>query len=234
MARSERLRLTQVRAACRLVGECRELGDDSLMWQRHLLTESARLIAAQVGLGGCKQGMRSQSATFGPLEMISVWWGRPADERLWLCFVSEFPARGRPGIRLGRPRERPVVQTWTREQVVGEREWYSSAMFNDYMLKANIDLGIVSWHLLNGSMTHAVSYHLAIGERKFTQRERRLVRFMHPEVGRLIGNALAGPHGAGRSALSPRLRETLDCLLEGESEKQAARRMGVRFFTAHE
>lgn len=234
MPRSERLRLNDVRTACRLVGECRELGDDSLTWQRHLLTESAKFIGAQVGLGGCEQGMRSKEATFGPLETISVGWGCPADEQVYLRFLSDFPHENDPLFRLGRPRERPVVQTWSREQVVGAREWYASAMFNDYMRKANIDLGIVSWHLLDGSMTHAVSYHQAIGDRRFSQRERRLVRFLHQEVGRLIGNALAGPWTANRSALSPRLRETLDFLLEGDSEKQAARRMGVRFSTAHE
>src|SRR5262249_46211201 len=43
MSRSAALRAADVRAVFRLVGECRELGDDALAWQRHLVAGVARL-----------------------------------------------------------------------------------------------------------------------------------------------------------------------------------------------
>ena len=66
MPRSEWLRLKDVRAVYRLVGECRELGDDSMTWQRRLLTELTKLVGGQVGLGGCEGGLRSHSKGLAP------------------------------------------------------------------------------------------------------------------------------------------------------------------------
>jgi DNA-binding CsgD family transcriptional regulator len=52
---------------------------------------------------------------------------------------------------------------------------------------------------------------------------------------------LSGPvdrHGLGRESelagLSPRLRQTLECLLEGDGEKQAASRLGLTRPTVHQ
>ena len=234
MPRSERLKLKDVRAVYRLVGECRELGDDSLTWQRHLLAELAKLIGGQVGIGGCEAGLRSPYEAFAPFEHTSTGWGCAADERLWLRFMQEYPHKTDSVFQLGGPKDGPTVQTWRREQVVSSRVWYASAFFNDYMRKANIDLGIVSWYILDKATTHAISIHPAIGAKKFTRRECRMVGLLHRETGRLIGGALAGHAQPGSSDLPPRIREALECLLEGDSEKRVARRMGLSPLTVHE
>jgi hypothetical protein len=52
MGKSQRLRLSEVRSAYRLVGECRELGADASEWRRHLLVGVNRLIDTRVGIGG--------------------------------------------------------------------------------------------------------------------------------------------------------------------------------------
>jgi hypothetical protein len=48
MGRSNRLRLSDVRAAFRLVGECRDLGADSAAWRRHMSEGLRRLAGARV------------------------------------------------------------------------------------------------------------------------------------------------------------------------------------------
>src|SRR5262249_44181120 len=48
--KSERLRLSEVRAVFRLVGECRELGADHLAWRGHLAARLGSLVGGQAGM----------------------------------------------------------------------------------------------------------------------------------------------------------------------------------------
>jgi hypothetical protein len=52
MARSNRLGLSEVRAALRLVGECRDLGRDARAWVTHALRGVRHLFRSKVVLGG--------------------------------------------------------------------------------------------------------------------------------------------------------------------------------------
>ena len=58
--------------------------------------------------------------------------------------------------------------------------------------------------------------------------------FFHEELGRLIGHALVSATEPSSERLSPRLRQTLACLLEGDSEKQVAARLGLSHATTHQ
>jgi DNA-binding NarL/FixJ family response regulator len=72
----------------------------------------------------------------------------------------------------------------------------------------------------------------ALGQERFGAWERRLVRLFHRELSHHVGTSLARvgppPH------LTSRLHETLRCLLEGDSEKQAALRLGLSTLTVHQ
>jgi hypothetical protein len=48
MSKSAHLRIVDVRAIVRLVGECRDLGDDPSAWRQHLLRTVAGLTGAVV------------------------------------------------------------------------------------------------------------------------------------------------------------------------------------------
>jgi Bacterial regulatory proteins, luxR family len=79
-----------------------------------------------------------------------------------------------------------------------------------------------------------VALHRARGEREFSPREQRLLRFFHEELGALIGRSLVSDTEPHPAKLSPRLRQTLVCLLEGDSEKQVASRLGLSQATTHQ
>ena len=49
----------------------------------------------------------------------------------------------------------------------------------------------------------------------------------------LIGTALASVHEPHLADLTPRQRQVLACLLEGDSEKQVAARLGIGIGTVH-
>ena len=94
---------------------------------------------------------------------------------------------------------------------------------------------LVSPHRLPDGSLHMLTLHRAAGERDFSPRERRLLLLAHAEVGRLIGPVLVrldDPFSPTR--LPPRVRETLSCLLDGDSEKQAAARMNLSRETVHQ
>ena len=74
----------------------------------------------------------------------------------------------------------------------------------------------------------------ALGERDFSPWEQRLLSFFHAELGPLIGRALVSATEPSPVKLSPRLRQTLAYLLEGDSEKQVADRLGLSHATTHQ
>jgi DNA-binding NarL/FixJ family response regulator len=77
-----------------------------------------------------------------------------------------------------------------------------------------------------------IGLHRAVGERGFASREQRLLHICHDELGRLTGTVLA--RNLERAGLSPRLLQTLDCLLDGDSEKQIATRLSLSLPTVHQ
>ena len=65
------------------------------------------------------------------------------------------------------------------------------------------------------------------------RRDSKLVYLLQLELARHLGRSLATSRDPV-SRLSPRLRETLDCLLDGDGEKQAALRLGISVATIRE
>ena len=61
-----------------------------------------------------------------------------------------------------------------------------------------------------------------------------LVAEAHAAVVPLIGGPLAGFADPSPADLSPRARQVLRCLLEGDSDKEAAARLGISRFTVNE
>ncbi len=56
---------------------------------------------------------------------------------------------------------------------------------------------------------------------------------MH-ELSRYVGTALSLEVGGAFDQLPSRVRQTLECLLEGDSEKQVAKRLGLSQHTVHQ
>jgi DNA-binding NarL/FixJ family response regulator len=82
--------------------------------------------------------------------------------------------------------------------------------------------------------TSVIALNRALGDRDFSPRERRQLNFFHAELGRLMGGPLVRTNEASVAQLSPRLEQTLACLLEGDSEKQVAARLGLSHTTVHQ
>lgn len=232
MGKSDLLRVQDVRDAYRLIGECRDLGSDPALWHRRMLEGLCRLVGAPQGTGG-------EGRWLGPPNIVvatsAFEFGMPRNVReMYAAYLRELGPGGDPIFRaLWRRRGR--LLTVTRRQVVSDAAWYRSITYDRYFQPAGIDHGLVSVYPVgaDGSV-QVIALQRAIGERDFSPRQRRLAGFFHAELGPLIGRTLASDTELCPSDLSPRLRQTLASLLEGDSEKQMAARLGLSPATTHQ
>jgi DNA-binding CsgD family transcriptional regulator len=232
MASSGRLRLGDVRAALRLVGECRDLGYDPALWGRHLHGTLCRLTGTRVGVGGelrtPGRGAAGEIVTLidsglGPAERIAI-----AD------FVRHRGFGAHPvGTVLDGWAGRVAVRT--RRQLVPDRAWYQSLCYEVFHRPLERDHCLVSPHRLPDGSLNLITLHRNAGERDFSPRERRLLLLAHTEIGQLMGPVLVradDTHSPTR--LPPRVRDVLNCLLDGDSEKQVATRLRLSRETVHQ
>jgi DNA-binding CsgD family transcriptional regulator len=238
MGQSHKLRLRDVRAIFRLIGECRELGIDATLWRRHMLTELLRLTGGQVAMGGPTR-MRDNFASSQPLPVTDVGWDGPRERGIFQQYMHDRmhlrdPAITRFGAQLATLPAGLKSLTRSRRQLADDRAWYASAAFSEYLRPSGADDGLMSVVLVAGGQAHAIALFRPPGQRRITARDRRLLHLFHTELAPHLATDLAPPGNDPVSTLSPRLRDVLACLLEGDSEQQVAARLGLTRDTTHQ
>jgi DNA-binding CsgD family transcriptional regulator len=222
---------SELRQLLRLAGELRELPQGSAQQRRHALAGLAQVVGAQVGL--CVDCTMPRAG--GPLRLVSavdVGWCGEKEQAVFATYLREGQPRSLdPTLpRMARDLARVKRMTRTRDQLVGDREWYRSEHVNELRRVARVDSFIYTGELVSpGGDSLAVTLHRPWGARPFSERERRIVEVFHEEAG-----AFLRPPPPVASDLAPRLRATLDALAAGLSEKQAAARLGISAHTVHE
>lgn len=238
MGASNRLRLREVRAAYRLVGECLELGADSYAWRERWFEGTSELVGAVAAIGGEMEGFFHEPA-YRILQMLYTGLdatGRRDHQR----YMAE---EGHSTI--DQPLEAWVqahdaVGTHSHEQLIAPDAWRCSALFNDFFRPTRIDDRMLSGsryppaEVGSPRTYNTITLYRALGDKPFSARQRRLVHLIHQELRRLIGSRLATARNPSPSELSPRLQQVLQCLLEGDSEKQVALRLGLSRTTVHD
>jgi DNA-binding CsgD family transcriptional regulator len=233
MGHSQRLRLRDLRDAYRLAGACREVGGDPVQWRQVMLQGVCRLVDAPLAMGG-------EGRWAGPVRRFEYVWGPlplgPFDPKGLRFFAQHSRTLAENDPMFGPlSRIRAALVTRTRQQLVEDREWYRCPLCATVREALSFDHAIFSGFGVAGpDEVNLISLGRAPGDRPFSDRERRLLHVFHHEIGPLVGNRLArGRNGAARP-LSPRLRQTLDRLLEGDGQKQIARRLGLSVPTVHQ
>jgi DNA-binding CsgD family transcriptional regulator len=232
MRKSDLLRVRDVRDAYRLIGECRDFGSDPALWQMHMFAGLCHLVGAKSAAGGEGFWIRPTQA-IRPLSSFA--YGQDTRHReLYAAFLREIKPEG-DAILCALADVPGRVLTRTRSAVVSDRHWYRSADFNDYRKPAGINHCLASvFEISQDGAIAVITLHRGIGERDFSPREVRLLEFFHEELGRLVGRQLVSATEPAADQLPRRLRQTLVCLVEGDSEKQAAARLGLSPTTVHE
>ncbi len=243
-----------MREVVRIVGECRELGADPGAWHAHATRRLCDLTGSQVGIAANLRDFEPGADPKG-LSLFRFGWHDTAAEQAWNEYASTVPARRTPEYARLVGFEGPLV-TRTRRQLWDDLTWYRSQTFNDHHRVSGIDHYIFSIARVghrsapalparNGASSAAsdkrprplyntIWLHRPVGEAAYTRREWWLVHSVHAELSTLVGTALAAADAPTISGLTRRQRQTLDALLDGDSEKQIAARLGLSRATVHE
>jgi DNA-binding CsgD family transcriptional regulator len=226
------LRLQDVRSAFRVIGDCRDAGDDTSQWQELAMQALTRLVGAVAVAGGEGYWHRPLKPP-APVSAYSV--GLDASGQILLStYMRAFGTHADPVFR-GLQDKSGRLETVRRGELVPDRDWYRAPTFVHFLRPAGLDHSLTSiYQRPRGDAISVFRIARAKGDRDFTDRERGLAAFFHYELGRLIGRSLASVLDSDLEPLPPRLRETLAYLLDGDSEKQVAMRMGLSHATVHQ
>lgn len=225
------LRSQDVRDADELIGQCRELGGEPSLWRRHMFRGLARLLGVLLVAGG----EALVAAAGQPIEPVSVY--GESDDSNALDILAAYHRKdgpaGDPILRALAARRAPGLAL-PRRALVPDAIWYRSASFEEFRRPAGIDHTAMSIVPVSARAISGISLHGVLGEREITQRELNVLAYVHAGLGRLIGGPLVGDTELGPEQLSPRLLQTLGCLLQGDSEQQVAARLGLSRATVHQ
>jgi DNA-binding NarL/FixJ family response regulator len=232
MSKADTLRVQDVRDVYRVIGECRDVGGHPGLWHRRML-EMLSVLFGVVQAAGGEAWWERPGRPIQPISAYSASAEPAADDALRSYHRAEGP-QADPIFQEMKKQPRSLI-TRTRRQLVSDAEWYRSVSFDRYYRTGGIDHSLKSvFRVASDGATSVISLNRAIGDRDFSAREQRLLSFFHAELGRLIRGPLVSATETGVERLSPRLHQTLICLLEGDSEKQVAARLGLSTATVHQ
>lgn len=222
MSQSQRLRLRDLRDIHELIGQCLELWDDPPAWRDHLVHGFTAMLGGRVG----HYVLTDADPLAAPHARLLAVAGLASDrekglllEGLQVPLIEMVPNVGRamaPVMR-GRPASASMHET------VHPDVWHRCQGYQRYHQPLDADGMVVSMRPVPGGVEF-LACSRSLNDRPFTTRDRRRLALLHRELAPLVGTRLATDDQLGRHLLSPRLRETLDGLLAGLSEKQIAQR----------
>ncbi len=229
MTKSQRLSLEEIRSVWRLLGECRELGADSQAWSQHFVEGMCQLLRSQIGI--CHETMLTRTGAMEPLSSADTGWATAADREYFVHMLrnlEEMESSHRQVVSILLKKA-----TCRRDEVVRDIEYYRSSLYQDYFRPTRLDPYLVCGKLTLGGEFHYGCFQRALGDRPFGEWEKMVLQLAHEELVPLIGTALASVHEPRLADLTPRQRQTLAYLLEGDSEKQVAARLDIGVATVH-
>ncbi len=238
MADPTTIHSADVRAITRIIGECRELGDDPFVWRQHFMASLGHFVGADLVLGGEVGGAISGNVCIpggtaygfehgfkleGYQRLGELYAEGPMKSEMFSTVIQRVAAKPGHGT------------TFARHEILSDRVWdraYDKRRICDSL--GNEDC-LHSLHPTGRSdYFDSIVLGSAPGRRKFSTREVALVKLVHGEVARMVGGALAEFHEPSPSQLAPRVRQTLRCFLEGDGDKQVATRLELSKHTVNQ
>jgi DNA-binding CsgD family transcriptional regulator len=228
MARSTRAKLSDVAALLHIAGEAAELPRRAVERRMHVLDRLAALC-------GADKGVYAQFDRSGPGQ---TWDIRPADTLFHQTPLSELrkvdffyvERRPRDPVMDRMSLDPAKVVVVTPYDYFEATVWERSEHYNEVRRPSQIEAQLYS-HFRCGAFTHGIGLHRR-SRHAFERRELQLITLFLQKAGTLI----ASPPSLREeriSKLPPRLRPVLQSFLTGDSEKEAAARLGLTLHTVH-
>jgi hypothetical protein len=214
------LTLSSLRRIFRLVGEIRELGAEPSMWRPHLLKRLSSILHADLVVSS-----EVHFRTTGTPDVLRV------DDIGWI---------------LDRSTSGEAMHVHTQRLEKPEAFWVALCGQNDHAQKERVVAVKPTQRLRSGGsfilsqfpLTHLgavdqLGLHRYDTAKPFTPSDHKLVRLFHVELGRLWNTDALHKAADATTDLPPRLTQTLEGLLQGNSEKQIAFALGLSQHTVH-
>lgn len=224
--RGTRLKLSDLTALVRLAGEAGELLREPARRRAHILLELSTLCGADKGVyaqfqhAGERWDLMPGSAIFHDTPVSEL--------RKVSTFYTHMHPRDPVMDRMAASEEAILVTT---PYTYFDRDaWRQSSHFNEVRRPSQIMEQLYAQYRVNG-VTYGIGLHRR-REQPFTRRELQIVSIFLTEAGRTLLDAPAA-RGAAMESLPARLRPVLDRFLHGQSEKEAARDLGLTQHTVH-
>ncbi len=224
-------RLTQadVRRVFHLIGEIAELGRDPAQWRSHLLQQLSPIIGAKVAIV-CEHYINPSDANDTRLTgLIEYGWKPDQQEK----FYHHLNTGGMVRDPLHAVVQKLNFRSFTRRRrdFVSDEDWYGSPTVDPIRRECDVDDTLHSrCRLPQPGWAQAMTFMRNWGEKPFEPRDRLIVSLLHRELGRLWSQVDRG----SLATLPPRLRQTLDMIFSGYSEKHIAQALNVSAHTAHD
>lgn len=232
MTKSQAITHADIHEMFRILGECRELGDDPIVWRQHLLGETAKLIDADLAVGGemagCLQGpISTPGAAVWGLEhgfdlagLHIIWeWNLvdPYRSLVWKEVHQKLLSLSDPKV------------TTAHHQLLSRAEWDGSPDNQEVMRTLGADVVMHSFHRIPSEtdVFEGICWFRGKGGNDFEDREIALIELIHSKIASMIGGPLARFDEPMPSKLSQRARNVLVCILEGETDKEVSKRLSI-------
>jgi DNA-binding CsgD family transcriptional regulator len=238
MPRSNQLRALDIAQIQNLIHECRDLGDDPNHWREHFGAGLARLTDSEGAIVGTLAGLRrAQIKNVGGV----VWGFGPGGFNLdaWIQAVAYLENDPNYSTTLNSYRNHFVEEdgiALQRSKTVSDSEWYRSLEFESIIRPAGGDRSVIGFvsskrepDLANGAILLRAKHRP-----DYSERQRLLVQTLLQEIAPFVESTLASFKDPSPFALPPRVRQVLRCLLEGDSDKQIASRLGISSNTVNQ
>ena len=232
--------VADIAVVVRLVREACDLWDTPHAWREHLLLGACELLQGSVGSMHAvdSRGDRHRVHTLAVVEKSKTETAIAdfSGELLTDSKISEIEFRVMPEFNsLYGAFEEVGWATMSRRQSTEEAPLFACPKYNEFCTTRDCNFYLVSLRNVDvPQRTGLIEIARPHGSGPFDSREVALLELLHSEIAPLIGVRLTTEKHLSRDGLSRRLNQTLDLLLEGCSEKEAALKLKISPRTLHD
>lgn len=209
-----------------------------MVWRAHLAAGLGRLVGAGFAIVGDMPVVKHRPAGFSGAGEFG--WENGFHHAAYHRLMGAFAEHGMGFCPLigpyTRAKQKEEGTALSRVDLVPDATWFSSEYYREYHSHTGSEHLLYCFRSLPHISDHwcALTLTRAVGERDFSAHQKAIVQAVNALVAPLVGGALAGFVEPSPADLAPRVRQVLACLLEGDSDKQIAARLGLSKFTVNQ